>query len=58
MFGHEDVGGDTEALFSPDLFEDGVESVFCVVRGKEGLAAVTTKGDEVVVDFSLISFEA
>jgi len=49
VLGHEDVGGDTEALLSSDLFEDGAESVFRVFRGEEGLTAVTTEGDEVEV---------
>jgi hypothetical protein len=49
VLGHEDVGGDAEALLSSDLFKDRVECVFCVVGGEEGLTAVTTEGDEVEV---------
>ena len=49
MLGQEDVGCDAEALLPSDLFEDGLESVFRVFRGEEGLTAVTTEGDEVEV---------
>jgi hypothetical protein len=49
QLGHEDVGGDAEALLSSELFEDGVESGFCLVGDQEGLTAVTTEGDEVEV---------
>jgi hypothetical protein len=49
VLGHEDVGGDAKALLPSDLFKYGVESVFRVFRGEEGLTAVTTEGDEVEV---------
>jgi hypothetical protein len=49
VLGHEDVGGDAKALLPSDLFEDGVKSVFCAFGVEEGLAAVTTEGDEVEV---------
>jgi len=49
VLGHEDVGGYTEALLPSDLFEDGVERVFCVFRSEKGLTAVTAEGNEVEV---------
>jgi hypothetical protein len=47
LFGSERVGH--PPLLSSDLFEDGVERVFRVVSGEEGLTAVTTEGDEMEV---------
>jgi hypothetical protein len=41
-----EVGTRRRSLLSSELFEDGVESVFCLVGDQEGLTAVTTEGDE------------
>src|SRR5258705_1473033 len=47
VLGHEDVGGQAEALLFAGLFEDLLEGVFCFFRAEEGVALVTTEGDEV-----------
>src|SRR5258705_12068810 len=47
VLGHEDVGGQAEALLFAGLFEDLLEGVFCFFGAEEGLALVTTEGDEV-----------
>jgi hypothetical protein len=45
--GHEDVSGDQEGVAGCDFFEDLLEDCFGFSGVEEGLAVVTTKGDEV-----------
>ncbi len=58
MLGHEDVGGNAETLLFAGLFEDLLEGVFCFFGVEEGLALVTTEGDEVELVGLLEAFEA
>ncbi len=58
VLGHEDVGGDAEALLLASLFEDLLEGVFCGGSLEEGLSVVTTEGDEVELVGLLEAFEA
>ena len=58
MFGHHDVAEDVEVVAVAGEFE-GVEEDVSGVWGVEvGFSIVTTEGDEVVVTFFLIPFEA
>jgi hypothetical protein len=47
MLGHHDVGGYAESLLFTGLFKDLLDGVFCFFGVEEGLAFVTTEGDEV-----------
>jgi hypothetical protein len=58
VFGHEDVGRDTEALLFAGLFEDSLGGVFGGIGLEEGLAEVTAEGDEVEVSGLLVTLEA
>ena len=58
MLGHEDVRGYAEALLFAGLFEDLLDGVFCFFGVEEGLALVTTEGDEVELVGLLETFEA
>jgi hypothetical protein len=44
---HENVGGYAKALLFAGLLEDLLDGVFCFFGVEEGLALVTTEGDEV-----------
>src|ERR1700716_3701748 len=58
VLGHEDVGGQAEVLLFAGLFEDLLDGVFCFFCVKEGLALVTTEGDEVELVGLLEAFQA
>jgi hypothetical protein len=58
VLGHDDVSEDFEVVAFAGEFEGVEKDVFLSCGGKVGFAAVTTEGDEVVVAFSLESFEA
>jgi hypothetical protein len=58
VLGHENVGGYAEALLFAGLFEDLLDGVFCFFGAEEGLALVTTEGDEVELVGLLEAFQA
>ena len=58
VLGHDDVAKDFEVVAFAGEFQGVEEDVFRGRGGEVGFAAVTTEGDEVVVAFSLESFEA
>src|ERR1700716_21779 len=58
VLGDEDVAGYAEVLLFAGLFEDLLEGVFCFFCVKEGLALVTTEGDEVELVGLLEAFQA
>jgi hypothetical protein len=47
--GHEDVSGDQEGVAGCDFFEDLLEDCVGLRGAEQGLAMVTTEGDEVEV---------
>ena len=47
VLGHEDVGRNPEVLLLTSLFENLLNDVFCCFATEEGLALITTEGDEV-----------
>jgi hypothetical protein len=46
VLGHQDVGGDTEALLLSGLFEEPLDCVLCLRGAEEVLSLVTAEGDE------------
>jgi hypothetical protein len=58
MLGHNDVAKDFEVVTLTGKFQRVEKDVFRRRASKIGLAALTTEGDEMVVAFSLESFEA
>ena len=58
MLGHEDVGRNPEVLLLTSLFENLLNDVFCCFATEEGLALVTTEGDEVKLFGLLEAFQA
>jgi hypothetical protein len=58
VLGHENVGRDTETTLISSLFEDLLDGVFCFFGAEEGLALVTTEGDEVMLFGLLEAFQA
>ena len=58
VLGHDDVAEDFEVVTFAGEFQGVEEDVFRGRGSEVGFAAITTEGDEVVVAFSLESFEA
>lgn len=58
MFGHQDIGGDAEALSLAGLFEEPLDDVFCFGALEERLAFVATEGDEMKLLGLLEALEA
>lgn len=58
VLGHDDVAEDFEVVALAGEFEGVEEDVFCVWGVEIRFTAVTTEGDEVIVTFLLVSYEA
>jgi len=54
---HNDVSEDDKVVFSPDLFQDNLETVSCFWCTKESFPPVTGEGDEVEVSVTVITPE-